>query len=70
MRELGKALSMDLIRWIWLFLNSLGIRQPGTEHREIRMDIPLAKTSLAPAYSRSGGRSSRGPTIPNRRSDL
>ena len=70
MRELGKALAMDLIRWIWLFLHSFGIRRPVTEKTEIGMDTPLTRIYLVPARACNGGRMSRGPTAPNRRSNL
>jgi hypothetical protein len=70
MREWGKTITMDLIRWVLLLFDSLIMRQPRTENPDIRLDEPLAMAMGVPAQIRYGGQSCRGPTSLNRRSDL
>ena len=64
------AIAMDLIRWFRLFFDSLWLQRLVTENPKTLVDVPLAMTSLALVQSRSGTRSSRGPTSLNRRLDL
>ena len=70
MREWGSTIGMDLIRWVFLFFDSLVIRQPATANPEMHMDKPLTLATLVPASPRLSRRWSRGPTAVNRRSDL
>lgn len=70
MREWGKKITMDLIRWVLLLFDSLTMRQPRTENPDIRLGKPLALAMAMPARIRFGGQSCRGPTSLNRRSDL
>ena len=70
MREWGNTIAMDLIRWIFLFFDSLAMRQRVTANPGMKLDKPLTMALVAPALARSGGRMSRGPTSVNRRSDL
>lgn len=70
MREWGKTITMDLIRWVLLLFDSFTMRQPRTENPDIRLAKQLAMAMGVPARSRRGGRSCRGPTSLNRRSDL
>lgn len=66
----GKALAMDLIRWIWLFVGPLGTQRLRPENPKFRMEIPLTTLFLVPVRASSGRRLSRGPNAPNRRADL
>ncbi|MGH7783663.1 MAG: hypothetical protein ACREO5_07480, partial [Candidatus Binatia bacterium] len=68
--EWGSTIAMDLIRWVFLFFDSLVIWQPVAANPEISMDIPLTLAIMRPAVDRSDGRWSWGPTAVNRRSDL
>jgi len=61
---------MDLIRWIFLFFNSLRIRQPVTENPKVRMDAELAAVQIVRMTGHYTRRWSRGPTPLHRRSDL
>jgi len=70
MGKSGKALAMDLIRWIWLFLGSLGTRRLRPENPEICMDVPLTRLNVVPVRVSSGRRLSRGPNAPNQRANL
>jgi hypothetical protein len=70
MREWGKTIAIDLIRWILLFFNAYRMRQHVWENPRMNGDVPLATAALAPVRARSGGRLSRGPTALHRRSDL
>ena len=68
MREWGKTITMDLIRWVLLLFDSLTTRQSLTENPDIRK--PMFMAMGVPGRTRSGGQSCRGPTALNRRSDL
>lgn len=68
--EWGKTIAVDLIRWIFLFYDSLKMRQPRTESPKILLDIPLTVAMLVPAGARERWRLSRGPTSLNRRSNF
>lgn len=70
MGKSGNALTMDLIRWIWRFMSSLGTRRLRPENPEICMDVPLTGFILQPVRVSNARRLSRGPNAPNRRSDL
>ena len=70
MRERRKAIAMDLIRWIFLFFDSLRVRRPVTENPRIRRDTRLATTQVVGISGHCEGRWLRGPTSPPRRSDL
>jgi hypothetical protein len=70
MREWGKTITMDLIRWVLLLFDSLTMRQPCTENPDIRLGKPLAMAKGIPVRTNRGGQSCRGPTSLNRRSDL
>jgi hypothetical protein len=70
MGKSGKTLAMDLIRWIWLFMGSLGTRRLRPENPKISMEIPLTGLIRVPVRVSSGGRLSRGPNAPNRRANL
>jgi hypothetical protein len=49
MREWGKTITMDLIRWVLLLFDSLTMRQPRTENPDIRLGKPLALAMAMPA---------------------
>ena len=70
MRERRKAIAMDLIRWIFLFFDSLRIRQPVTENPRVQMDAGLAAVQIVRVTGHRTRRWSRGPTSLLRRSDL
>jgi len=70
MKEWEKTIAVDLIRWIFLFYDSLAMWQPRTESPKNRLDIPLTTAMLVPARALIRGRLSWGPTSLNRRSDL
>jgi hypothetical protein len=70
MGKTGKAIVMDLLRWIWLFMGSEGTWRLRPENPIFFMEFPLARRIRAPIRVSGGGRLSRGPNAPNRRTDL
>ena len=69
MRDWGKDIAMDLIRWILLFFGAHRM-QPFTENPTLLLDEPLATAKLVRVRARAGTRLSRGPTALHHRSDL
>ena len=70
MRDWGKTIGIDLIRWILLLFGSHGMQQPITENPRLTVDLPLATANLVRVHARAGTRLSRGPTALHQRSDL
>jgi hypothetical protein len=69
MRDWGKTIAIDLIRWILLLFGSHEMRQLITENPKLTVGLPSATANYVRVYSRSGTRLSRGPTGLHPRSD-
>jgi hypothetical protein len=70
MREWGKTIAMDLIRWVLLIFDLLKLQQFVAGNPSVGLDIPSLTAILVPVPARIGGRLSRGPTALHHRSDL
>jgi len=68
MGKSGKSLAMDLVCWIWRFMNTGEARVIRPKNPNIFMAIPLTTFSLVPVRVSLGRRLSRGPNAPNRQS--
>lgn len=70
MREWGKTIAMDLMRWVSLFFDLRNVQQFIAGNPPAGLDIPSLTAILVPVPARIGGRLSRGPTPLHHRSDL
>lgn len=69
MRDWGKTIAMDLIRWVLLFFDACKV-QPVTENPTPIVGKPLAMARSVRVRARGETRLSRGPTALHHRSDL